>query len=289
MPVMFCDTNCELWYDKARELKLQVIRMPYTLDGKEYFYDLGENTDFKNFYAEVRSGKMPATSALNAENYTEYFEPFFKKGEDILYVSFSDKLSATFQFMDQAVSALSSKYPKAKFTRFDTRGVSMTAGIQVYLAKKYMDSGKSVAETVEYLREISPHIFAEFVVDDLKHLKRGGRISGIQAAIGTLLNFKPIVKVNDEGRLVNTTKVNGRVKAITHLVEAIKENGRDLEKYPITIMHADCEGDALKLRERILRETGKPTLDIWIQPVGPVVGTHCGPGALALIFYAVSR
>ncbi|MDR2046672.1 MAG: DegV family protein [Clostridiales bacterium] len=289
MAVMFCDTNCELWFDKAKALDLKVIRMPYTIDGKEYFYDLGENTDFKKFYADVRSGKLPSTSALNEENYREYFEPYFKKGEDILYVSFSDQMSATFTFMDKAVDALRIDYPGVRFVRFDTKGVSMTAGIQVYLAKKYFDSGKTIDETVEYLKGLTGHIAAEFVVDDLKHLKRGGRISGFQTVIGTLLSFKPIVKINDEGKIVNTTKVNGRVKAISYLVEQIKTRGLDADKYPVVIAHADCEDDAERLAERVRAALEKPDLDIWIQPVGPVIGTHCGQGTLALIFHAIGR
>lgn len=106
MSVMFCDSNCELWHTKIKELKLNVIGMPYTIEGEEYFYDNGEKTDFKAFYKKVGDGKMPVTSALNSTNYTEIFEPFFKKGEEILYVSFSDKLSATFEFMNTAVAEL---------------------------------------------------------------------------------------------------------------------------------------------------------------------------------------
>ncbi|MDR3264070.1 MAG: DegV family protein [Clostridiales bacterium] len=289
MAVVFCDTNCELWFDLAKELGLQVIKMPYTLDGVEYYYDLGEKTDFKKFYSDVKSGKMPSTSALNAENYKEYFEPYFQKGEDILYLSFSDKLSATFTFMDQAVAELKEKYPNVKFVRFDTKGVSMTAGFQVYAGKKFFDTGKTIEETVEFLNDFTKHVCAEFVVDDLRHLKRGGRISGFTAAIGTLLNFKPILRVTEEGTLVNKTKVNGKAKAISYLVEQVKEKALDLGKYPIVIVHADCEDEALKLKEKIIQETGNDKLDIWVQMVGPVVGTHCGPGTIALIFYAVSR
>ncbi|MDR2091630.1 MAG: DegV family protein [Clostridiales bacterium] len=289
MAVMFCDTNCELWFDKARELDLKVIKMPYTIGGKEFYYDLGEKTDFKNFYDEMRSGKTPSTSALNADNYKEYFEPYFKAGEDVLYVSFSDKLSATFTFMDQAVAELKEKYPKIKFVRFDTRAISLPAGMQVYLAKKYMDGGHTIDETVEYLKDLTKHIAVEFVVDDLKYLKRGGRISGLQAAVGTLLNFKPILKLSDDGKIVNTTKVNGRTKAITHIVEGIKAKGTDLDKYPIAIIHADCEADALKLKERLTAELNNQNLDIWIQPIGPVIGTHCGPGTLALVYHGTGR
>jgi DegV family protein with EDD domain len=289
MAVMFCDTNCELWFDKAAALGLKVIRMPYTIGDEEFYYDLGEKTDFKKFYDEMRSGKNPKTSALNAENYREYFEPYFKAGEDILYVSFSKELSATFASMETAVEQLRAEYPKAKFVWFDTKAISMPAGLQVYLAKKYMDLGHTVDETVEYLQELTNHIAVEFVVDDLKYLKRGGRISGLQAAVGTLLNFKPILKLSDDGKIVNTTKVNGRTKAITHIVEGIKNRGSDLDKYPIVIIHADCEPDALKLKERLIAELNNPNLEIWIQPIGPVIGTHAGPGTLALVYHAVGR
>jgi DegV family protein with EDD domain len=289
MAVLFCDSNCELWYDKAAALGLKVIKMPYTLLGQEYFYDLGENTDFKNFYAEVKKGNMPITSALNTEDYKEYFEPYFKAGEEIFYISFSSKLSATFDFMDKAVAELKEKYPNAKLTRFDTKGISMTAGLQVYLGAKYYLSGKTVAETVEYLSDLTNHISVKFVVDDLKHLKRGGRISGGAAIIGTLLQIKPILSVNEEGALVNITKVNGRSKAMTYLVEQFKENAVDMSKYPIALVHADCEEEALKLKDRLIADNPNEKLDIWVQQVGPTVGTHCGPGTIALIFYAKHR
>ena len=132
MSVLFCDTNCELWWDKAEELKLNnVIRMPYTICDKEYYYDLGKDYNPKEFYNLIRKGNMPITSGLNAENYKEYFEPYFNKGEEILYVSFSSKMSATFNYMDAAISELSKKYPDAKFTQFDTKGISMNAGLSV--------------------------------------------------------------------------------------------------------------------------------------------------------------
>ncbi|MDR1940655.1 MAG: DegV family protein [Clostridiales bacterium] len=289
MAVIFCDSNCELWHDKAKSLGLKVIKMPYTLSGQEYYYDLGEKTDFKAFYDAMRKGNTPTTSALNAEDYKEYFEPYFKAGEEILYISFSSKLSATFNFMEQAVAELKQKYPNARFVRFDTKGVSMTAGIQVYLAASYYKSGKTIDETVAYLEEITTHIFAEFLVDDLKYLRRGGRISGAAAIMGTILQMKPILKVNSEGELAKSATVNGRTKALTFLVEQFKSNVIEKDKYPVIILHADCEADALKLKERLIAENTEGELDIWIQPVGPTVGTHCGPGTLALIFYASGR
>ena len=112
MSILFCDTNCELWYDKAEALGLQVIKMPYTLDGKEYYYDLGKHTDFRHFYDRMRQKSMPTTAALNTYDYIDYFEPFLSKGEDIFYITFSHQLSGTFEFMDKAIAELKEKYPR---------------------------------------------------------------------------------------------------------------------------------------------------------------------------------
>ena len=197
MSILFCDSNCELWYTKINELGLKVISMPYTIAGTEYYYDNGEKTDFKSFYDMVKGGEMPITSALNSTNYTEIFEPYFKKGEEILYISFSDKMSATFNFMNQAIEELSAKYPKAKFTRFDTRSISMGAGLQVYLAAKYFAAGHTIAETITYLESITGKIAALFMVDSLNHLKKGGRLSSTSAFFGSLMQIKPVLKISD--------------------------------------------------------------------------------------------
>ncbi|MEG2274409.1 MAG: DegV family protein, partial [Clostridia bacterium] len=132
MSVLFCDTDCELWYSKAREMNLKVIQMPYTLNGVETMYDLGEHTDFDGFYNSMKAGAIPITSGLNEELYYEIFESYFKDGEDILYVAFSSKMSGTFKYLDSAVAKLSKKYPKARFRKFDTLNISMGAGLLVY-------------------------------------------------------------------------------------------------------------------------------------------------------------
>ena len=287
MSKIFFDTDCELWYTMLPELGCELFRMPYTIDGKEYFYDMGEETDFAAFYSAVRAGSMPITSALNAQIYTEILEPFFAAGEDMLYISFSSKMSGTFNHLEMALKPLREKYPKARFRRFDTKSISWGAGIQVYYAVKYYQEGHTLDEVISYLEENINHFTEYFAVDDLFHLKRGGRISAAAAAFGTLFSVKPILHVNYGGELQVVTKVTGSNKAVSTLAEKVKTLGTDLDKYPIVILDADNKVGGDKLESKI-RET-YPNVEIWRYPVGPVIGTHCGPGTIAVIFRSTAR
>ncbi|HOO22884.1 MAG TPA: DegV family protein [Clostridia bacterium] len=282
MSVLFIDTDCELPIARVKEAGIKnIIKMPYTICGEQRYDDLGETYNAKEFFDKVRAGNMPITSGLNAEEYKEYFEPYFEKGEDILYVSFSEKMSSTFTYMDIAVKELSEKYPKAKFTRFDTKGISLGAGIACYYAGKMHSEGKSNAEIIEFLTTFIKRIHLYISPADLFHLKRGGRLTGAQAMLGTLLQVKPIIKLMD-GKLVSTEKVNGRNKAIAKLADYAINDVRDTDKYPIIILDADCKEDAEKLRAKVAAV--HPDADIWMIDVGPVIGTHCGPDTIAIVF-----
>ena len=288
MSVLFIDTNCELNYKTAKELGLNnVIRMPYTICDKEYFYDLGENYNAKDFFGLIRAGNMPITSGLNSENYKEYFEPFFAKGEDILYISFSSQMSGTFAYLDTAIKELQEKYPKAKYRRFDTLGISMAAGIPVYVAAKMHNEGKSNDEIIEFLSKFIYRVNAVFSANDLFHLKRGGRISAAAAAMGTLLQLKPIIRLTDEGKLTSADKVQGRKKAVNYIIEDVIKNVRDTDKYPIVILNADCPADAEKIETKL--KEAFPEADIWMYDVGPVIGTHCGPDTIACVYVGDKR
>ena len=140
MAVFFCDTDCELWYTTAKELGVKVIPMPYTVDGEERLYDLGENTDLKAFFDRMRAGAAVSTAGLNPQTYIDIFEPYFKAGEEVLYVAFSSRMSNTFSYLDTAIAELKAKYPDAKYRRYDTLNISMGAGIMVYLAAKFFNA-----------------------------------------------------------------------------------------------------------------------------------------------------
>jgi len=287
MSAVFFDTDCELWYTQADELGVNVIGMPYSIDEVEKFYDFGRNTDFKAFYDRMRAGSMPVTSALNPQQYVEIFEPFFAKGEEIFYISFSHRLSGTFEHLETALADLNARYPGVKFTRFDTLSISVGAGYQVYYGVKYLQAGHTVEETVRFLEDFTKHVCTEFMVDDLHHLHRGGRLSAASAVLGTIMGIKPLLHVTDEGTLEVFAKAKGEKKAISTLLETMVEKGDDFAHYPVSIVDADNPELAEILKAKI-KETF-PEVEIWHYAVGPVIGTHCGPGTVGLIFHSKCR
>lgn len=286
MSVLICDSNCELWYTRAKELGLDYISMPYTIDGQEYYYDLGEKTDFKDFYDRVRKGSVPITSALNPENYKEILEPYFAKGEDILYISFSHAMSGTFNQLNTALKELYEKYPDRKCTVFDTNSISLGAGIQVEQAAILKQNGASDEEIINYLKDFTNKVAVYFVVDDLMHLKRGGRLSAAAAFAGTLLGLKPMLTFNAKGGLDVIAKISGKKKAIRTMADKVINELADTDK-PVYLVDADCPADA-DLLEQMIKEK-RPEAKIVRQVVGPVIGTHCGPGTMGVIFAAEKR
>lgn len=288
MAVFFCDTDCELWYTTAKELGVKVIPMPYTVDGEERLYDLGENTDLKAFFDRMRAGAAVSTAGLNPQTYIDIFEPYFKAGEEVLYVAFSSRMSNTFSYLDTAIAELKAKYPDAKYRRYDTLNISMGAGIMVYLAAKFFNAhGGDVDATCAYLDTLVQNVAVLFVVDDLKYLARGGRLSPAKAKIGNVLQLKPVLYVNKEGEIDVLTKQNGFKKAMSFIVSEFARKYRHVEGAPVVIVGADCDGYVAELRSRIESEAGGA--EIIVQPVGPVIGAHCGPGTYGIIFTAESR
>ncbi|HIS58389.1 MAG TPA: DegV family protein [Candidatus Limadaptatus stercoravium] len=288
MAVFFCDTDCELWYTTAKELGVKVIPMPYTVDGEERLYDLGENTDLKAFFDRMRAGAAVSTAGLNPQTYIDIFEPYFKAGEEVLYVAFSSRMSNTFSYLDTAIAELKAKYPDAKYRRYDTLNISMGAGIMVYLAAKFFNAhGGDVDATCAYLDTLVQNVAVLFVVDDLKFLARGGRLSPAKAKIGNVLQLKPVLYVNKEGEIDVLTKQNGFKKAMSFIVSEFARKYRPVEGAPVVIVGADCDGYVAELRSRIEPEAGGA--EIIVQPVGPVIGAHCGPGTYGIIFTAESR
>ncbi len=284
---LFCDSNCELWYTTVKELGLNVIRMPYTLAGQEYFYDMGEKTDLIAFFDAMKGGEVPKTSALNEEIYIEYFEPVLKKGEDIFYVTFAHAMSKTFDAMDRAIKTLKEKYPDREIRSVDTRSISMGCGFVVYYAALRYKEGATMDELEAYVKELSAHTATYFAVEDLTYLYRGGRVSGVSKVFGNLLNIKPVLHFDDEGRIVNIAKEKGFRRALSSMLGYMKAKGQDVDKYKIIVIHADYKEVAERFVESIKAEY--PAADVVLQYVGPVIGAHCGPGTVGLIFHCSER
>ena len=286
MSVLICDSNCELWYTRLKELGIDFISMPYTLEDKEYFYDLGEKTDFKAFYDTVRQGKTPITSALNPENYKEIIGNYFARGEDVLYVSFSHAMSGTFNYLNLALNELKEIYPDRKCTIFNTNSISLGAGIQVEHAAMLKQQGASDEEILAFLQDFTNKSAMYFVVDDLMHLKRGGRLSAAAAFAGTMLALKPVLTVGADGKLDVFKKISGKKKALSFLAERCIEELDD-EQVSVYIIDADCQKDGDWLADAV--KQARPNANIVRQQIGPVIGTHCGPGTVGIIFAGKQR
>lgn len=286
MSVLICDADGELWYTRQEELGLDYIKMPFSYGGEEYYYDLGKNTDFQKFYSAVRGGEVPKTMALNPDEYVEILEKYFAAGQDVLYVSFSHAMSGTFEHLNTALKTLAEKYPDRKCTVFDTKAISLGAGIQMEYAAELKNGGASDEEIIAKLSEFTDRVAVYFVVDDLMHLKRGGRLSGVAAFAGTLLSLKPILTLDERGSLKVFEKISGKRKALRKMADRVVAELTGTE-YSVYIVDADSkdEGDALA---EMIKEK-RPEAKIVRQIVGPVIGAHCGPGTIGVIFIADKR
>ena len=232
----------------------------------------------------MRAGAVPTTSAINEQNYIDYFEPVLQEGQDIYYITFSHKLSATFESMDRAVAALKEKYPDREIRTFDTKSISLGAGFQVRLAAEKYNAGATMDELDAFLEEVRAHTVVYFVVDDLVYLKRGGRISALTAAFGKMLGIKPMISVMPDGSLQSVGKVKGSKRVFAEFVRIMREHKCNVKDYRIEVLQADCPETGYGFVETLKKEFGED-IKVDYQVVGPVIAAHCGPGTLGLIFY----
>ena len=279
--VFMTDSDSDLPFHLKQEYDIPVVYMPYALDGKEYFDDLGQMLDHKSYYDMMRSGASPVTSALNEAAYMDYFEPVLKE-KDLLFVAFSSKLSCTLQAVYSAREKLLAQYPERKFIVVDTLRISGPMTLLVLKAHEMYRAGKSIEEVAAWLEENKLRAQAYFIVDDLKYLKRGGRISATAATVGTMLDLKPIISEAADGTLTANDKIRGRKKAIAFIVDKMLEFAPDPSESPIIVLNADSMEDAE--RTKALVEQNLPGANVMIENVGPVIGAHAGPGTIALCF-----
>lgn len=280
--VITTDSNCDMDPTYLDEQEVGVIPHYYTVDEKIY----GEEKELSvsEFYDALREGKKAATMASNPDVIRKRFEEYAQQGKDILHISFSSALSVAYDNIVGGANEIMGKYPGMKIIVIDTRSASLGEGIMIRKAVEMKQEGKTIEETAEWVRENSPHLNIQFTVDDLNFLYRGGRLSRSSAILGTVIDIKPILYVNREGELVPFDKVRGRKKVLMTLVENMAERlGEYKDKQVfIGVVHGDCEMDARYVANMITERFGYT--DIEIRPIGPSIGVHTGPGAVALIF-----
>ena len=282
--VIFTDSSSDLPLNVARDMGVTVLPLEVNMEGN---IKLNDEIDIKEFYAYLRDKHGAKTSAINMERFIEAFEPAVASGKDLLYIGFSSGLSATFMAGKNAAEELSEKYPERKIIVVDSLCASLGQGLLTKLAVDKKNGGATIEEVAAYLEEEKWHLVHWFTVEDLFFLKRGGRVSAATAVMGTMLQIKPVMHVDDAGKLVNVEKARGRQASIKTLFEKMKATAIDPEKQTVYISHGDCYDDAKKLADMITAEWG--ITDILISEVGPVIGAHSGPGTLALFYLGTER
>ena len=254
------------------------------LYGGESHRNFSDPAAVKAFYDEIRGGIMPTTAAANPDDWAELMKPALERGEDVLALAFSSGLSTTYQSAVIAAKELREEFPERTIHVIDTLCAALGQGLLVWHACQKRDAGMGIDELAAWVEANKLHVCHWVTVDDLTHLKRGGRISATTAIVGTMLNIKPIIYVDNDGHLINTAKVRGRKAAIDYLLKKFDETAAD--KQTVFIGHGDCPEDAATL-EAQLKERGVE--NVFTGYVGPVIGAHTGPGVLVLFFLGSHR
>ncbi len=286
--VIMTDSCCDLPAELAEELGIEVLPLRLELEGREYRNLLdGSEIGFQEFYGKVRGGAMPVTSAVNVGEFDAAMRPILKAGKDILCLCFSSALSTTYQSAVIAAREQEEEFPERKIRVVDSLCASMGQGLFVWLCAQEQKKGKTLEEVLDFAEGAKANVCHWFTVDDLNHLKRGGRVSAAAALFGTMLSVKPVLHVDGQGRLIPMEKCRGRKASLLALVDHMEKTAVDPERYPVFISHGDCPEDAGFVAEEIRRRFGAK--DIRISYVGPVIGSHTGAGVMALFFVGRSR
>lgn len=285
--VITTDSSSDLPVSWLQEHGVESISLSYILD--EVAYGGQNELDPKDFYDLMRSGKMPTTNACNPEDAKDLFLRHVEQGEEVLHLAFSSGLSASCNNTRLAADEVMEEHPGAKVVVVDTLAASLGEGLLVYYAVKMRDQGATLEETVQWLEENRLHLCHEFTVDDLFHLHRGGRVSKAVAIVGTLINVKPVMHVDDEGHLTPVCNARGRKKSLNKLVEHMAERMADYDGVNDTVFisHGDSLQDAEYVAGLVREKFG--IQDILINYVSPTIGAHSGPGTIALFYMGSHR
>ena len=279
--VFMTDASCDLNEVQVNEIGVEVIPMEFQMEDKCYLhYHDCRMMSLDEFYDKIKKGVDSKTSQINYDTFKRSFEAYLKAGKDVLYTGISTGLSGTFNSCLMAVNELKEKYPDRKIIAIDSACDSMGLGLLVYLSGKKYSDGASIDEVARYIEEIKHKICHWFIVDDLDQLKRGGRISAVTATFGKALQIKPLLSVDDTGKLESIGKIRGKSNVISTLVKYVERDIDKKQKNLIFIGHADNIEGALELKKAV-KGISK---DVQICDIGPIIGTHVGSGMLGIVF-----
>ncbi len=282
------ETTCDLPYSYYEEHNIAVIGLAFVIDGNEYIEGPSQEMPLTEVYERMRNKERCFTNQVNAHRFAEMFEPILQAGDDILHIGFSSGLSGTFASCMQAAAMLKEKYPERQIVTVDSLCASLGQGLLVHFAAQNQQNGMSLRDNAAWLEANKLHLCHWFTVDDLMFLHRGGRVPKTTAIVGSLLGIKPILHVDDEGHLVAMSKVRGRDASLRELAKRMKETmTQDPAEATVFISHGDCQEDAEKTAAYVKAETGADVQII--NYVGSVIGSHSGPGTMALFFLGRER
>ena len=279
------DSCCDFPTPMYGQLGLTFV--PLTVEFRGNTFDDKNDDTLKDMYQGLRAGEVAKTSAVNPSRWSQAMEKALAAGKDVLVLAFSSGLSTTYQSAVIAAEELKDAYPDRKIQVIDTLSASMGQGLLVWYACKKRDEGLSLDEVAQWVLDNRLHLCHWFTVDDLMYLKRGGRISAATALVGTMLQIKPLLHMDDEGHLINMAKTRGRKAAIDAMVKKAQELGAGYDNSTMFISHGDCLSDAEYLSRQLKEKCG--VKDVVISYVGAVIGSHSGPGTLALFFLGSHR
>lgn len=279
------DSCCDFPNEAYEELDL--IKIPLVVEFRGQVNEDRNDDSLKEMYDGLRNGESAKTAAVNPQRWAEAIEPVLSGGEDALVLSFSSGLSTTFQSAMIAAQELMERYPDRKVRVVDTLSASMGQGLLVWYVCRQRQQGATLDEAYAWAEENKYHLCHWFTVDDLMYLKRGGRVSATTALVGTMLQIKPVLHMDDEGHLINMAKTRGRKASIDALAKKFGELGQGYDNSTVFISHGDCLEDA-KYLEKVLKER-YGVKEVRISYVGAVIGSHSGPGTVALFFLGSHR
>ena len=283
--VILTDSGSDLTVEQANELDISLIDLSLLVEGGAP--QKNRDVDVKGFYGLLREKKAASTAAVNIQDFIAAMSEHVDAGKDVLYIGFSSGLSSTFSAGYNAAQELAQVHPERKIYAVDTLCASLGQGLIVYLAAKMRLEGKSIEEVRDFVEQNKLNLCHWFTVDDLFFLKRGGRVSAATAVVGTMLGIKPVMHVDNAGKLIKVTTARGRRASIDALAAKIGETGINPAEQTMFICHGDCIEDAEYLAEKVKKDYG--VKEVIIGYTGVVIGSHSGPGTLALFYLGTER